>query len=277
MILSPKNRVLATEFFIKGLSPAVQKLILDASILLSTKDARFIASAVAFSADGTTAYILSAKHNLWVFAGAQCRPGAPPSTLTQGFQDNVAMFWGAAAIGQKPRNMAPITTITFPVGNDSWDDDAMLLTSTDAALVAHILGNGYVKNRTDAEINIEQLVCTEGGRGAQALDQEKRWLVQVGFGHGQDGDISSTKGWPDYSGQLQCRIVTPVATQPAATVYDVPAGVPKKEWRDAPSYGNQLLWLPATTTPPLQATPAAPCFRRPRNSPKSTCLSSWSG
>jgi hypothetical protein len=241
MILSPEvdgQRAQAEKAFGK-LDTLLQKSLLANSVLLLSTDNAFHGSALLFYADDAAAYVLSAKHNLYVQAGRQADyRTTSPSKLAGGFMAAVRMYYGPTALGNQPTRDAKISAITYDGGADDWQYDVMLLASTDTAFRDFVAKNALIKNQKGAQ-SVLDLMKDKGKTGIPILDKAKFRHVQLGFGHGTDPDVVVTRNWPTHPGQAQCRFPYP-EYKTASEVRNLDLDKPST-WKDAPKLSAVVL------------------------------------
>src|ERR1044071_1829384 len=187
----PRDRMIATNPKRKTFGKSYKNIqtvhatIQNSSVKLHT--ARFIGSAVILMATDRFAYILTARHNLYMQAGHDDAPDwdVHGATLATSFRTNVTIRYSSAfqlAVGGEPTNEAAIGAvkpITVTGAFTPWSYDVLLLRSTDAGLLAYARRNAvysafptaaYVKTPSDF------LDVSPGLAGRPTV------FVQTGFG-----------------------------------------------------------------------------------------------
>lgn len=271
MILSP-TELEATNTAWGALGTTLKGTILANTVLLRSADKRFTGSAVLFFQDGAgTAYVITAKHNLYVLAGLTAPGTNKPSDLSAAFVKAVSLFYGPTAMGNLPTTTAAITAITFPGSGDStWTYDVMVLSTEDEAFVTFVGTNAIIKNQGNAQSLLELLKIPAKKTEVPALVKANYKYVQTGFGAGKDATVVATSSYTDHINTCQCRFPEP-ANANTATVYDLDLANPKS-WPKSPTLGSVALLTGGNTNSTGQGDSGGPLFAL---SPKGTPAAAW--
>lgn len=200
---------------------AVRTLLQNTSVKLAGQATQgpFIGSGVILYADETNTWILTAKHNLYIFNGDKDPPAWDDKLMTA-FQSKVQIYYDAAMdFNKEPVQSAAITSI-IPVNqtNDkSWAYDVLILKSTDANLLT-FAGLNAAYNTAD------HTVANVVNNPATYLDTSKGQLfVQLGYGEiaetVNNKKLPAEKPGDNKKGSLQYRIAKPLANA-LVPVYD---------------------------------------------------------
>lgn len=271
MILSP-TELEATNTAWGALGTTLKATILANTVLLRSADKRFTGSAVLFFQDGAgTAYVITAKHNLYVLAGSTAPGTSKPSDLSADFQSKVSLFYGPTAMGSLPTTTAAITGIEFPGSGDStWTYDVMVLTADATAFVTFVQGAAILKKQGDAASLLALMKIPAKKTEIPALVKAKYQYVQTGFGAGKDPDVVATNSYEDHLNTCQCRFPEP-ANANTATVYDLDLATPKS-WSKSPTLDSVALLTGGNANSTGQGDSGGPLFAL---TPKSAPTVAW--
>jgi len=144
MIMSKNTQTAINQTF-ATIPAGIQTNLQNVSVKLfgkSPKNSDFTGSGVILYAYQGTTYILTAKHNVYVFNERTDPPLWDNALLTR-FQQNVRVYYDTAMVFRKtPEQSAPITAIApMPTGSSSWSYDAMILESNDGNLAVFAANN----------------------------------------------------------------------------------------------------------------------------------------
>jgi hypothetical protein len=225
MLMSDQVEATTKETFASIQSPSVQATLQNTSVKLSGTAAggAFTGSgAVLYSRDNTV-YVVTAKHNLYVFAGEK-DPPAWDQVLVSDFQQKVSILYDdKMQFGGVPKQTASISGITTVdlSSPQSWLYDVMILESTDAAFSTFAQANYAVQNITGSNSTFvmnESSYLGKGGTTSQV------YFIQTGYGRndellGNGKKLPTGKPGDNISGTLQYRFPQPKANQ-TVTVYN---------------------------------------------------------
>ena len=206
---------------IAALAPTMRTAILNASVKLSgstAKDTAFTGSGVIAYSSGGEVTIVSAKHNLYIFA-EESDPPEWDDTLATNFQKSVSIKYdGPMKFNMDPARTAAITTVdpVTPDPQHPWEYNVMILTSDDADLVAFASSNCvYDLNDNQADLNY---LLNEN----EYLKREGQTFIHTGYGSNRETAENAAKTMmpPVSVAGEQCRWRTPVPHVPAAREQD---------------------------------------------------------
>jgi len=237
------ERSKATTFF-NGI--AVRAALLNTTVLLQSGEA--FASGVILGVDDTKAYILTAKHNLFILAG-QLTPIDKTTKAPKKPSDYVLTDYGRPGIqiGYRPTALlnapedppktapAQVTGFNFAEvagSGDSWTYDAMLFECTNDAFKTYVNTNRFIRAANYEEYST---VLERSGGKYQLLDRRNYQHIQLGYGfaRGKDMDINSDN-YTSYEKKIQCKQSLPAATTTApGTLYE-----PSTKERDRAKWRN---------------------------------------
>jgi hypothetical protein len=270
MILSP-DQVTDTTARWGALSTTLQATILANTVLLRSADKRFTGSAVLFYQAYGTAYVITAKHNLYVLAGLTAPGTSKPSDLSGAFQSKVSLFYNPSSMGNLPTATAAITAIAFPgSGDGTWTYDVMVLSTEDEAFATFVGTNAIIKNQGNAQSLLGLLKVPTGKTTVPALAKASYQYVQTGFGAGKDPDVAATNSYASHIDTCQCRFPEP-ANANTATVRNLDLD-DKPSWSKSPTLDSVALLTGGNTNSTGQGDSGGPLFAL---TPKSTPTVAW--
>lgn len=224
------ERSKATTFF-NGL--AVQAPLLNATVLLQSGEA--FASGVILGVDDTKAYILTAKHNLFVLAGqltpidkSTKAPKKPSDyTLTDYGRLGIQIGYRPTALlnpPEDPPKTAPAQVTGFNFAEvtgsaDSWTYDAMLFECTNPAFYTFVNTNRFIKK---ANYSLYQRGLDRVKGRYQLLERSRFSHIQLGYGLARDANMAINRdNYTSYEKKIQCKQSHPatVTTAPV-TLYE---------------------------------------------------------
>lgn len=217
------ERFKATEFF-NGLE--IREELLKTTVLLSTLQG--FGSGVILGVDGTKAYILTAKHNLYTLDGqpgpidkSTQLPKKPSDYAVSGYSGGIKIGYGPTALLQRPANppngaTAEVTGFNFANVTDSgnsWTHDAMLFECTNTDFYNFVNTNRFIKKANyDQYKKGLDLIKSK----YQLLDRSKFDYIQLGYGAARAKDMDiDTDNYTDYDKRIQCKQSVPYAATPA--------------------------------------------------------------
>lgn len=236
------QRSKATEFF-DGLTAKAE--LLKTTVLLHSDQA--FASGVILGVDDTKAYILTAKHNLFILAGqvtpVDKRTGNPktPGDYTI---DDYGRF--GIQIGYKPTGLLlapedPPKTSTVKVSgfnflgvddsSTSWSYDAMLFECTNTDFYTYVNTNRFIKHANYEEYS-KALDRSKGKY--QLLDRRLLDHIQLGYGKARDEDLDINRdNYTSYERKIQCKQSFPstVTTSPVELLEPKSSERDRNKWR----------------------------------------------
>jgi len=223
------ERPKATAWF-NGL--AAKDDLLKTTVLLQTGVA--FASGVILGVDDNKAYILTAKHNLFILAG-QLKPvdkesGAakkPSDYALTDYSGGIKIGYRPAALLQAPEDPprttpALVTGFNFggiTDGGDSWTYDAMLFECTNTAFKTYVDANRFIK-RSNYESYSTALELNTAGK--LPLLSRRLTHIQLGYGFARAPDMDiEADNYTSYEKKIQCKQSSPsTVTVCPVTVYE---------------------------------------------------------
>jgi hypothetical protein len=217
------ERSKATEWF-NGLE--INPQLLKTTVLLSTLQG--YGSGVILGVNGTKAYILTAKHNLFILAGQSTPihkdtqlPKKPSEYVLSDYSGGIKIGYGPTALLQSPENppnaaTAPVTAINFAdvaESGDSWTYDAILLECTNTDFYNFVNTNRFINKANYAGYKSALRLI----RGKyQLLDRTKFDYIQLGYGDARAKDMDiDVDNYTSYEKKIQCKQSVPVAATPS--------------------------------------------------------------
>jgi len=212
---------------LSGQANLLQKLQ-NVSVML--KGGGFTASGVILYATGGEAWVVTAKHNLWVRADEKAPPDWEDS-LKDDFITNVKIYYDdPMTFGDSPGTSADLTDIEIVNSGSSfsWDYDVIILKSTDATMVAFATTN-QLYDPTTFTFGERSYLYT----ASKYLNKTQRTsthnfikFIQTGYGKTTDtlGTIKKTRIPVETAGgnrfeRLQYRFIQPKANS-VTSVFD---------------------------------------------------------
>lgn len=186
---------------------AIRDKIEKSSVKLQSLNGQFVGSGVIFfaPANQNIAVVLTAKHNLWVYAGKDGPPAwnsQEHKTMETNFLANIQILYNNL------QSAARLTGSIGYAGQKNWEYDLMLLQCSDANFLTFARQNCIISNSGDRDKALDFFY-----RGT-VWDVNSNVYMQTGFG--KQSDTSPSPGGP-----FQYRSTRP---NPTKTV-DVKAGV----------------------------------------------------
>jgi Trypsin. len=193
--------------------------LLKTTVLLQTGVA--FASGVILGVDDNKAYILTAKHNLFILAG-QLKPidkgtGAdkkPSDYALTDYSGGIKIGYRPAALLQAPEDPPRTTTVQvtgfnfggIEDGGDSWTYDAMLFECTNTAFKTYVDANRFIK-KANYESYTKALEIT---KGKLPLLNRRLTHIQLGYGFARASDMDiQVDNYTSYEKKIQCKQSTP--------------------------------------------------------------------
>lgn len=210
------------------INDAVRGILQRSSVKLYgiTSGATFTGSGVLLYSTEGEALVVTAKHNLYIFAGKSDPPSWSNDTVNS-FQQSIKIYYDAAMdFGRSPASSAPITSIV-PVNVDPEDNpwlyDVMILKSTDSALNTFASKNGcFTQTSLEDHGKFMSNHVNYLKRGTQS---DSRYFIQTGFGKVRDTGEDSKKtvlpvgkAGKNVEGAFQFRVTDPLGAE-SVTVY----------------------------------------------------------
>lgn len=221
MLISAAKQTTFDEVLNKKLIANVKSRILNSSVRLkgNNKTSDFDGSAALLCYKGNTTFLVSAKHNVEVYADAGNRPPLN-QTLLDSFRQNIKIYYQATMqFNTAPTQAAPISEV-IPVRIDTegvWDYDVMILKSTDPGLLQVCKANQIYpltdtkqKQAYDQVATVERLYLSK-----TPVKDSTAYFIQTGFGRVRDTvegtSLPKDKPGPGKHGGLQYRDTAPDA------------------------------------------------------------------
>ncbi len=214
------ERSKATTFF-NGL--AVKNELLKATVLLHTGVA--FASGVILGVDDTKAYILTAKHNLFILAGQLTpidktteAPKTPGEYALTDYPDGIKISYRPTALlnaPEDPPKTAPVTVTGFNFAevagsSDDWTYDAMLFECTNADFKTYVNTNRFIKKANYEEYST---ILGQVKGKYQLLSRSLFQHIQLGYGFARAKDLDiNTANYTSYEKKIQCKKSLPSTT-----------------------------------------------------------------
>mgnify|MGYP003289758789 CR=1 FL=1 len=222
------ERSKATTWF-NGL--AAKDDLLKTTVLLHTGVA--FASGVILGIDDNKAYILTAKHNLFILAGQAKpvdkrtdEPKKPGDYTLTDYSGGIKIGYNPAALLQGPEDPPKTTTVQvtglnfggIEGGGDSWTYDAMLFECTNTVFRTYVDTNRFIK-KANYESYTTGLEIT---KGKLPLLNRRLTHIQLGYGFARAPDMDiEADNYTGYEKKIQCKQSTPSAvTVCPVTVYE---------------------------------------------------------
>jgi hypothetical protein len=237
------ERAKAEKFF-NGLEAKDE--LLKTTVLLSSLQG--FGSGVILGVDGTKAYILTAKHNLFILAG-QLKPEdkttkafkKPSDYVLTDFSGGISIGYRPAALLQPPED--PPRTVTVQVtgfsfagvagSGDDWIYDAMLFECTNPDFYTFVNTNRFIKKANYAGYK-SSLALNKSKRKYQLLDRSQFQFIQLGYGEAKPKDMDIEKeNYTSYPKRIQCKQSVPVAATPVPGIVYEPRAkeTDRSKWR----------------------------------------------
>ncbi len=239
---------ISKEFF-EGLGQ-IKSQILKSSVFL--KKGEFTGSGVIFYADDTAAYILTAKHLLYLAAGQKSRPAdTTPADLCDQFS-SVTLSYDPSDWGERPANSAPVASVNLDGCDDqNWEYDVMVLTVDDATFLTYAQENQLVTSSNKNDYS-QQLKAGSGNAASiPALKVAQYDFIQVGYGGGDKDIRVATATTP---GTLQTRNTSPMSDVMQATIYEYK---PSGDW---PQFEKACILTASNVTSTGEGDSGGPLF-----------------
>jgi hypothetical protein len=199
----------------------------NTSVMLSgttPKGKGFTGSGVILYSDTDTAYVVTAKHNLYVFNDQTDPPATWDPTVVTKFQQAIKINYdGPMAFGKAPGRSASISqvvTVDIP-SPGTWTYDVMILKSADSDLMGFAkVNNLYPLDQADLNVVLNQQTYLQ-------RNNTQNYFIQTGFGFVRDTASNAAKtklplnptGSTNQNQTLQYRVTQPLAEQ-TNTVYN---------------------------------------------------------
>lgn len=215
MVLSKSNED-TSKAALAGLPSFLRNVIQNSTIKLEGQNERghtFRGSGSILCTDGTDAWIVTAKHNLYIYGG-HVDPPEWSADLVTSFRDRIEIFYdGPMTFNKKPERKAAISEIQVVNMSEDhpWDYDVMILKSRDASLRQFAVLNSPGKIRTS-----DYGYLTDHRK---YLGRAGQIFIQAGYGKVRETVGSRTLPVEEpgtaAEGGLQYRSTTPIAAATA--------------------------------------------------------------
>lgn len=221
MLISAAKQNTFNDLLNKTIDPNVKTRILNSSVSLKGKNSKqsdFDGSAAMLCFTENTTFLVSAKHNLEVYAESGNRPAM--KGIPESFTANVKIYYAAnMQFNTQPTQVAAIAeTIPVTIGSEgAWDYDVMILKSTDPGLLQvcqanqiYPLTNNKQKEAYDQIVTVDRLYLSK-----TTTQNTPAYFIQTGFGRVTDKvegtQLPKDKAGPGKHGKLQYRVTAPKA------------------------------------------------------------------
>lgn len=223
----PGERTKATTFFNnKAEIPAtLQATLRNATVHIDYGTGQGVGSGVILNAGaGNKAYVLTAKHILYIFAGKKPDETKPADLVTDDFLGKLKIYYAPPALPSKAASQAAVSAVKFLAEDDqTWSYDVMALEIDNAGFRTHVANNRFlpaaVVNTYTPLFKVDNKTQAVG-----LLDKNKYIYVQLGYGAGRDPDVKATENYEDLKGQLQCRWPEPTDKTILKSAFEVTGG-----------------------------------------------------
>ena len=203
---------------VKEVPTEVQKTMLNTTIKLTGNNGKddFLASGVILYQNEYETLIVTAKHNLSIFAGLPAHPHESPDGVKDLFLKVSIGYGEGMKFNGAVTNSAPITSIESiqPEGSGPWDYDVILLKSSDANLMKFAEANFiYAPYQADLGFLTKPALFLKKGE-----KQAPPWFFQTGYGFvtenagpGNNTTLPTATRGGNKKGFLQYRVAQPLA------------------------------------------------------------------
>ncbi len=197
---TPGERSKATLFF-NALPPATQATFLRSTVLISSPQGGRGSGVILYSI-APDAYILTAKHILYLFAGDK----KPKKDKTPKDYESDGVLKGAT-IGYNPPALLAAPAATTAAGlevdwtytDEQWSNDLMVLKCADGIFEPWVNANRFLNASKVGDYNAKLKSTTP-----EVLQKKDFSYIQLGYGISSDKEIAITQAYTNYGGQVQC-------------------------------------------------------------------------
>lgn len=245
-VMKEGERTKATALFNKDtqVPAALRPKLMNATVHVDFS-AQGVGSGVILNADPNSnkAYVLTAKHLLYIFGGVKPANAKPADIVTQAFINKLGIYYGPTALPGKAATRASVSAIDFTGSSDqTWDYDIIVLEIDDQAFHTHVTNNRFLPADVTGTYN-PLLKPKKNTTTCDILDKAKFIYLQMGYGSGRDKAVKATSGYDELKGQLQCRWPQLTAKSPLASAFEVDKAAGKVS-----SNNNNIVLLTADIT-----------------------------
>jgi hypothetical protein len=243
----PGERTKATSFFNDNtkIPAALRTSLMNATVQIDFSNNQGIGSGVILNADpdSNKAYVLTAKHLLYIFNGGKQAGTKPSDIATQAFINKLRIHYAPTALPGVAPSTAAVSAINYTGSSDqTWDYDIMVLEIDDQGFHTHVSDNGFLQDPVLATYT-PLLKPKKNTTVCDILDKTKYIYLQMGYGSGRDKDVAATSSYEELKGKLQCRLTEPSAKSPLPSAFEVDQKAGKVS-----STNNNVCFLPADIT-----------------------------
>lgn len=202
---------------------ALRAKLLNAVVHIDFNNKMGTGSGVILNADSATnkAYVLTAKHLLYIFDGSDPAAKKPADITNSTFINKLKIYYAPTALQNAGASGAVVSAVDYTGSDDqTWENDIIVLEINDAAFHTHVTNNRFLP--ADVLGTYAPLLKAKKGTFVcDILDKTKFIYLQVGYGSGRDKDVKATSGYEELKGKIQCRWPQPEAKSPSASAFEV--------------------------------------------------------